>query len=168
MDKSKQSQCAAALNKQLDYLLSVFDKNKEWADIGNWLAKVEQALAENRSPVIKERFMFGKRLAQCLSPKLPAAIHAQVLSVYQKLFENARLFAGGFNQQYCSLIVEMLHLYSIGLFPFFSNAATKNKFIYVDIVKQYFLPLQLELIPCLPGLILSLLPVLEENNELLN
>lgn len=37
MDKNKLQQYSSALNKQLWNLLSQFEKNKEWADLGNWL-----------------------------------------------------------------------------------------------------------------------------------
>jgi len=56
-------------------LLSNFDKNKEWADLSNWLIKVEKTLQEYPSPFINEKIIFGKRLTQCLNPVLPPAIH---------------------------------------------------------------------------------------------
>lgn len=168
MDKQKLTQVTSQLNKQLDYLLNIFDRNKEWADIGNWLFKVEQALNEYRSPFIKERFTFGKRLAQCLNPKLPVAIHSSVLKIYEIVFENIKLSTGGFNKEYNQIFSQNISVYCVGLFPFFKNAATKNKFTYVELIKKYFIPLQIELIPCLPGLMLALLPVLEENNDQLN
>jgi len=44
-------------------LLSGFEKNKAWTDIGAWLFKVEQTLKEFPSPFISEKLGLAKRLA---------------------------------------------------------------------------------------------------------
>ena len=35
----------------------------------------------------------------------------------------------------------------------------------LDLIENYYLPLKMNLIPCIPGLVVSILPGLEENNE---
>ena len=37
----------------------------------------------------------------------------------------------------------------------------------LDLIEDYYLPLGRNLIPCIPGLVISILPGLEEQNELL-
>lgn len=41
MDQNKILHNTSSLNKNIVYLLTVFEKNKEWADISQWLGKVE-------------------------------------------------------------------------------------------------------------------------------
>jgi len=35
----------------------------------------------------------------------------------------------------------------------------------IDLLNKYYFPLKIELIPCIPGLVMSLLPGLDEQNE---
>lgn len=37
----------------------------------------------------------------------------------------------------------------------------------LDLIEDYYLPLGKNLIPCMPGLVISILPGIEEQNELL-
>ena len=104
--------------------MNAFEKNKEWADIGNWLQKVENLLKEHPSPYISEKITFAKRLAQCLNPiLLPPGIHVQTLRVYELIFKNMMLENESTNKIYIKLFTEDLAIYSVGLFPFFQYAA---------------------------------------------
>ena len=60
-----------------------------------------------------------------------------------------------------------LGLFSSGLFPFYQNASTQNKKIFLqNIVQTIFFYINVyELELCLPGLLVSILPSLDENNE---
>jgi len=72
---------------------------------------------------------------------------------------------GGFNEEYVKIFTEVLSIYSVGLFPFFPNASSKVKFVFLELINNYFIPLKRDLIPCLPGLISSLIPGLEETSS---
>ena len=63
--------------------------------------------------------------------------------------------------------MENLHVYAYGLFPFFPNATIPNKQKFLEkIVKGVFYKLnRTELKLCLPGLLSSLIPGLDDNNE---
>ncbi|KRX02740.1 Armadillo-type fold [Pseudocohnilembus persalinus] len=153
------------LNKALVYLLSVFEKNKEWADISQWLNKVEQALNDYPSPLIKDKLQLAKRLAQCLNPLLPNAIHSTTIHIYALLFKSMKLLAGKDLEEYSRLFNQDIGIYAVGLFPFYQNASTRVKDQFLDLVNDYMVPLDREIIPCLPGLLLCLVPGLEDNNE---
>ena len=104
--------------------------------------------------------MLAKRLAQCLNPEFPNGVHEVVLDVYTILISNIMIKQD--NQ-----LMDNLGLLACGLFPFFSYASlqNKNKFLN-DIVKENLLSINLdELTLCFPGLLASLIPGLDENNE---
>lgn len=58
-----------------------------------------------------------------------------------------------------------LAIYSMGLFPLFQHAATQVKPVILSFYEQYYLPLGTSLGPCLSGLIMSILPGLEEESS---
>jgi len=99
----------------LGQALLAFEKNKEWADYGHWLQKVAKCLEDYPSYQIPEKLTFAKRLAQCLNPNLPPAIHSNAIQVYSLIFRNMK--DGSYN--WC----EDLGLYSIGIFPLFQYAS---------------------------------------------
>jgi hypothetical protein len=35
----------------------------------------------------------------------------------------------------------------------------------LDVIEEHYFPLKHDLIPCMPGLVIAILPSLEENNE---
>jgi hypothetical protein len=58
-----------------------------------------------------------------------------------------------------------LAIYSMGIFPLFQHAATQVKPAILSFYEQYYLPLGTSLGPCLSGLIMSILPGLEEESS---
>ena len=115
-------------NRQLNQLLTAFERNKEWADIGNWLQKIENLLIEYKDPIIKEKITLGKRLSQCLNPILPPGTHLQALKVYELLFSNMALDKYQDvckNPDFVFRYSEDLGIYSSGLFPFFQYASSQ-------------------------------------------
>ena len=104
---------------------------------------------------IPKRISVCKRLAQCLHPALPSGVHLKALEVYTVLFQNI----GTEN------LSKDLFLYSSGLFPLLANAALSVKPVLLGIYETYFLPLKQSLRPCLIGLILGILPGLEEGSD---
>lgn len=95
------------LSKQVSHLLKDFERNREWADIGNWLSRLQPVLAAKKHHNLPHKIQLSKRLAQCLNPSLPSGVHSNTLSVYNTIFNNF------------SCQNQLLPLFSIGLFPFF-------------------------------------------------
>lgn len=63
------------------------------------------------------------------------------------------------------LLAKDLSLYTSGLFPLLANAALSVKPVLLSVYETYFLPLKSALRPCLTGLIIALLPGLEEGSD---
>jgi len=55
--------------------------------------------------------------------------------------------------------------YSLGLFPFFQYASPSIKPVIITLIYESFLQLKSELIPSVTGLLVSILPGLDEQNE---
>lgn len=105
------------------HYLNSFEKNKEWADVGNWVQKIENLLKEHQSPYITEKVVFAKRLAQCLNPILPFGTQLNTLKVYELVFKNMQLGMDTKNSKdYIMLFSADMGIYSCGLFPFFQYA----------------------------------------------
>ena len=68
-------------------------------------------------------------------------------------------------EDYCSIFCADIGIYSNGIFPFFQFAAPRLKIHILKIVKEYYIPLKRQIIPCLPGLLMVLIPVLDDNVE---
>lgn len=92
----------------------------------------------------------NKRLAQCLNPNLPGGVHQKALEVYDIIFSKIRPEGVQLD----------LGMYTMGIFQLFEHAATLVKTALLNLFEKHILPLQN--IPCLPSLILSILPGLED------
>jgi hypothetical protein len=57
---------------------------------------------------------------------------------------------------------EDFYLYAFGFLPFFEYCATSTKSLFIEVVSKHILPIANCLSPCLPTLISSFLPGLEE------
>jgi hypothetical protein len=104
---------------------------------------------------IPKRISVCKRLSQCLHPALPSGVHLKALEVYTVLFQNIGV----------ENLSRDLFLYSSGLFPLLENAALSVKPVLLNIYETYFLPLKHYLKPCLTGILIALLPGLEEGSD---
>ncbi|KAI8985936.1 Dopey, N-terminal-domain-containing protein [Pilobolus umbonatus] len=136
--------------------LQSFDAVNEWADIISFLGRLLKSFqAYPQFPVIPRRQLVAKRLAQCLNPGFPAGVHQKTLEVYAFILKTI-----GADQ-----LVEDLPLWSIGIFPFVQFAATHVKPQLLALFEQYYIPLRGRLRPALRGLIIALLPALEEEGS---
>ena len=96
-----------------------------------------------------------KRLSQCLLPGLPGGVHTKVLEVYITTFKRI-----GFKG-----VLADLPLISFGLFPLMSHASMQVRSLLLELYDGYLLPLGKELVPALEGIMLAVLPAVEEDKE---
>jgi len=69
-----------------------------------------------------------------------------------------------YKEEYVKAFSDDIANYSVGIFPFYQNASIKTKQEYLQLIKNYYIPMEIDLIPLLPGLLLALLPSLIESN----
>lgn len=90
-----------------------------------------------------------------MHPTLPSGVHLKALETYELIF--TRIGRKGLAQD--------LFIYSAGLFPLLGNAAMSTRPLLMTMYENYFLPLGKALLPGLSGLLLGLLPGIEEGSE---
>lgn len=112
-------------------------------------------LGHVKYPVIPKRVTIGKRLAQCLHPALPSGVHLKALETYDIIFKCIGT----------QRLAQDLFVYSAGLFPLLSHAAMNVKPVLLSIYERHFVPLGKHIKPGLNGMLLGLLPGLEEGSE---
>jgi hypothetical protein len=148
-------------------LLSILNSSanaKAWSDLLPMTKEILSHLKKNQNVIdfseISTKHMLAKRLAQCLNPEFPNGVHEVVLDIYKILINNIMM-------RQDMKLMDNLGLYACGLFPFFTYASlqNKNKFLN-EIVRDNLLSIaQDELTLCFPGLLASLIPGLDENND---
>ena len=148
-------------------LLSILNSSanaKAWSDLLPMTKEILSHLKKNQNTIdfseISTKHMLAKRLAQCLNPEFPNGVHEVVLDIYKILISNIMM-------RQDMKLMDNLGLYACGLFPFFTYASlqNKNKFLN-EIVRDNLLSIAPdELTLCFPGLLASLIPGLDENND---
>ena len=106
-------------------------------------------------PVVPHHLTVCKRLTQCLHPNLPSGVHIKTLDVYRAIF--GRIGPS-------SLSSDLL-AYSSGLFPLITYSSMAVRTQVIEIYEQYYVPLGESLRPALHGMVLGLLPGLEDASE---
>uniref|UniRef100_A0ABM0M468 Protein dopey-1-like n=1 Tax=Saccoglossus kowalevskii TaxID=10224 RepID=A0ABM0M468_SACKO len=133
-----------------------FEYSSEWADLIAALGKLNKVLqANSKYPVIPKRLLIGKRLAQCTHPALPSGVHLKALETYDIIFNNIG----------SKRLAQDLFLYSAGIFPLLHNAAMSVRPVLLNLYEEHYMPLGEQLKPGLNGLLLGILPGLEEGSE---
>jgi len=151
-------------DKHLSNVLNSSSGAASWSDLLPITKEIHQLLEKKKDEfnfdLLTDKNVLSKRLAQCLNPGCPGGVHEVVLQIYTIIFQN--ILAQNNNK-----LEDNLGIYSYGLFPFFSYASIPNKNKFLDsIVNNCFLKLdQNELNLCLPGLLSSLIPGLDDNND---
>lgn len=105
--------------------------------------------------MIPRRVTIGKRLAQCLHPALPSGVHLKVLETYDIIFKcigTQRLAAD-------------LFTYGAGLFPLLGYSAMNVRPALLSLYEAHFVALRQHIKPALNGVIMGLLPGLEDGSE---
>lgn len=152
LSDSKYRQFINAIEKAL----KSFEYSSEWADLISALGKLNKVLQNHtKFKVVPRKLTIGKRLAQCMHPTLPSGVHLKALETYELIF--TRIGHKGLAQD--------LFIYSAGLFPLLGNAAMSTRPLLMTMYENYFLPLGKALLPGLSGLLLGLLPGIEEGSE---
>ena len=150
--------------KKLGSILSSASSAKSWSDLLPITKDILKHLTKYQDIInyakIENKYILAKRLAQCLNPECLGGVHEVVLNIYQVLLHNII----SMNERH---LKENLGIYACGLFPFFPNASLPNKEKFLNvIVKEHFFCMDvIELSLCLPGLLASLIPGLDDNNE---
>lgn len=140
----------------LERTLDGFEAVAEWADVSAFLNKLLKCFeAYPQFSIIPPKLLLTKRLAQCLNPALPTGVHQRALSVYARVFQNI-----GVDQ-----LALDLPIYAYGLFPFMQHASMSIKPQLLGIYEKHILKLDQTLRPCTKGLLLALLPGIEEEGN---
>ncbi len=113
-------------------------------------------LEDNPTDHLPFKKIIAKRLSQCLNENLPIGIHRTTLNLYTIILINL--------QNNNQLMSQQIYLYSFGIFPFFSKCSLQVKPLILDIYKAFYLPLGLNLIPMLTGIIGSVIGGIEEQD----
>ena len=150
-------------DKKLTAKLSSTSTAKGWSDLLTIMRDIHSFLTKNINydfSKITDKNVLAKRLSQGLNPECPSGLHEVTLEVYQIILSNI-------STNYNHKLMDNLYLFAYGLFPFFPNATINNKKYFMEkIVEPIFLHLNKEELKlCLPGLLSSLIPGLDDNNE---
>ncbi|CDR95652.1 dopey, N-terminal domain containing protein, putative [Babesia bigemina] len=143
------------LEAEVQYILLQFEKPKEWADLMNCLIRLHRSIRQSMICEIPQKETICKRLAQCLNPQLPSGIHARALEVYGSILEKAGSEG----------LAQNLALFSSGLFPFFTYSSSSVRPIFLNLIEQFYIPLGKKLLPCLIGLLICIIPGLEDDKS---
>lgn len=149
---------ARVYKEQLTLSLASFENAREWADLVNALQKVSKIM---ETPIFAELkyvpstlvLLLCKRIAQCLNPELPAGVHLKTLYICSLVFGRIET----------DVFVRDLALYSTGLFPLYHRCSSKVKPVLLDIYRKYYLKLGRRLTPAVQGIVLSVLPGVEDD-----
>ena len=150
--------------KALNNLLYSSAGAASWSDLLSFTKDLYKQLDDKKTKLnfglITDKNTLSKRLAQCLNPECPGGVHEVVLNIYFMILQNILVKNEG-------KLGDNLSIYSSGLFPFFTYASKPNKIKMLEkIIQLCFLQLeQNELNLCLSGLLSSLIPGLDDNNE---
>ncbi len=145
-------------------IIKSLDRARSWSDLlpfsQDLFILLEKKKEEFNFSFLSNKTVLSKRLAQCLNPECPSGLHEIIINIYA-------LILGNILSKNNNKLKDNLGIYSSGLFPFFSYASFPNKKLYLEsIIKNCFLKLQQEeLNTCLSGLLSSLIPGLDDNNE---
>ena len=155
---------AEKFEKKLLNILNSSANAKAWSDLLPTTKEILLLLNKNQKDIdfsqLSIKHILAKRLAQCLNPEFPNGVHEVVLDIYKIIITNIMV-------KQDMQLMDNLALYCSGLFPFFSHASLQNKEKFLnDIVKLNLLSIDPdELTLCFPGLLASLIPGLDDNNE---
>ena len=110
--------------KKLLSILNSTANAKSWSDLIPGLKEILNHVNKNQKVIdfsqISIKHLLAKRLAQCLNPEFPNAVHEVVLEIYKIIITNIMV-------KQDMKLMDNLALYCSGLFPFFANASLQIK-----------------------------------------
>ncbi|KAJ3367371.1 hypothetical protein GGF31_007536 [Allomyces arbusculus] len=140
----------------MERVLATFDSIAEWPDMITFLSKLAKTIQSFPSPPnVPGKLLVSKRLAQCLNPVLPAGVHQKALETYSVVFD----VLGP------EKLANDATIWTFGLFPYFTFAPMSVKPALLTLVEKYFVTLGHLVLPVLSGLLMALLPGLEEEDN---
>ena len=138
---------------ECDSVLLQFERAQEWADLIRQLNLLQKTLVKyGELPLIPDKVLVAKRLYQCLNPALPPGVHEKALETLELIFSRIGT----------SRLSRDLAFYSEGIFPLYRHASYQVKSKLLDLFQRYYVPLGPRVVPCLPGLVLSLLSAMDD------
>ena len=151
------------LDKKIKNKINSCSAAKSWSDLLPIMKDLHSILLKNNDydfNDLSEKRLLAKRISQTLNPECPSGLHEVTLDVYEVILNNIVKI-------HDNKLMDNLYLYAYGLFPFFPNANLKNKIkILNSLITPIFLNLNKEEFKLsLPGLLSSLIPGLDDNNE---
>lgn len=130
--------------------LQSFERLTNWAEMADWLQKLAGYIETYDTPFLPCKKAMAKRLNQCLNiPGLPIGIHRTNMTIYKLIFEIL--------MRRRSALVKNIAIFSYGLFSMFKRATLEIKQKILELFGEYYLPLNEQLVPMLPGLVGCLL-----------
>ncbi|KAJ9657056.1 hypothetical protein H2198_004548 [Neophaeococcomyces mojaviensis] len=146
-------------NATVERSLALFDPNSDWADYIAFLSRLLKSLESGKPDGVSEvpsKVRVALCLSRCLQPTLPSGVHQKALDVYNEIF--SIIGVDGLARDLALYLPGLSHTLA------FANLATRP--LVLDLYEKYVLKLQpLTLRPALKALILSLLPVIEEETS---
>ncbi|XP_067950230.1 protein dopey-1-like [Watersipora subatra] len=140
----------------MERALKGFENTREWADLISALSKVNKVISSHKSyNILPKKATIGKRLAQCLHPALPAGVHIKALELYETIFTTIGP----------AFIAKDFPIYSAGLLPLLGHAAMTVKPVLLTLYETFILPVCSSIRPAAAGVIIGVLPGLEEGSE---
>ena len=165
-DSGEKEKTFDKFDKKLKKYISSASNAKAWSDLLPIMKDILTLLSRNKKDydfheiTLVNRQILAKRLAQGLNPECPSGLHDVTLDVYEVLLKNIM-------DHHNKKLMDNLYLFAYGLFPFFPNATIQNKKKFLEnILYPIFFNLNKEEFKlCLPGLLSSLIPGLDDNND---
>ncbi|KAJ3357346.1 hypothetical protein GGF32_001088 [Allomyces javanicus] len=140
----------------MERVLATFDSIAEWPDMITFLSRLAKTIQSFPSPPnVPGKLLVSKRLAQCLNPALPAGVHQKAIETYSVVFD----VLGP------EKLASDATIWTFGLFPYFAFAPMSVKPALLTLVEKYFVTLGHLVLPVLSGLLMALLPGLEEEDN---
>lgn len=143
----------------IERALAIFDANSDWADYIAFLSRLLKSLDTGKPEGLSDipcKPRIALCLSRCLQPSLPSGVHQKALDVYGEVF--SIIGTKGLSRDLFLLLPGLSHTLA------FANLSTRP--MVLDLYEAYVLRVpSSSLRPALKALVLSLLPVIEEETS---
>ena len=143
----------------IERALTLFDANSDWADYIAFLSRLLKSLETGKPDGLSDvpcKARVALCLSRCLQPSLPSGVHQKALDVYAEVF--SIIGVNGLSRDLGLFLPGLSHTLA------FANLSTRP--LVIDLFESHVLQIPpRSLRPALKALILSLLPVIEEETS---